>query len=134
MAALVPDPAAAAARLRELWMPAPLLVDAPGAPLDQPAAVIGIPDGNLALFRMPDDPARTRALWGQDFARPRLHAFALRVRDLAAAEHALAQEKVRVLRGSARDGELYTDPADTHGIPLLWTDRDVPGDLRGPLV
>ena len=37
------------------------------------------------------------------------------------------------LCGSAAAGELLTDPRDTHGIPLLWTDRDVPGDLRGAL-
>jgi catechol 2,3-dioxygenase-like lactoylglutathione lyase family enzyme len=132
-AALVADPAAAAARLRELWAPAPLLVDEPGAPPDRPAAVIGIPDGALALYRMPPSAAATRALWGCDIPRPRLHAIALRVRDLAAAARTLAEENVRVLRGSAASGELYTDPRDTHGIPLLWTDRDVPGDARGPL-
>lgn len=131
--AMVPDPSAAAARLRELWTPAPLLVDDPAAPPDRPAAVIGIPDGNLALYRMPETPERTRALWGIDSHRPRLHTIALRVRDLAATAKALSEARVRVLRGSVASGELVTDPADTHDIPFQWTDREVPGDLRGPL-
>ena len=45
----------------------------------------------------------------------------------------LAEENVRVLRGSVASGELVTDPRDTHGIPFLWTDRDTPGDMRGPV-
>jgi len=129
--AMVPDPAAAARRLRELFTPAPLLVDEPEAPPDRPAAVIGIPDGNVALYRIPEGPVRTRALWGIDTHRPRLHTIALRVGDLAATAKVLAEERIRVLRGSVAGGELVTDPADTHGIPLQWTDRDVPGDLRG---
>jgi len=132
-AALVADPEAAADRLRELWSPAPLLVERYDAPPDRPAAVLGIPDGALALYRQPASAEQTRALWGLDVHRPRLHAIALRVRDLAATAKVLADENVRVLRGSGTAGELFTDPRDTHGIPLLWTDRDVPGDLRGPL-
>jgi methylmalonyl-CoA/ethylmalonyl-CoA epimerase len=132
-AALVSDPAAAAARLRELWQPAPLLVEAHDAPPDRAAAVIGIPDGALALYRLPASAAEMRALWGLDVHKPRLHAIGLRVRDLAAVAKVLADEKVRVLRGSVADGEIVTDPRDTHGIPFVWTDRDVPGDLRGPL-
>jgi catechol 2,3-dioxygenase-like lactoylglutathione lyase family enzyme len=132
-AALVPDPAAAAARLRALWEPAPLLVEQYDAPPDRPAAVIGIPDGSIALYRMPASADETRASWGLDVHRPRLHAIALRVRDLSATAKVLAEERVGVLRGSVAAGELVTDPRDTHGISFLWTDRDVPGDLRGPL-
>jgi hypothetical protein len=132
-AAMVPDPAAAAKRLCALWTPAPLLLEHAGAPPDRPAAVIGIPDGCVALYRMPASATETRTLWGLDVHRPRLHAISLRVRDLAAAAKVLGEENVRVLRGSVAAGELVTDPRDTHGIPLLWTDRDVPGDLRGTL-
>jgi methylmalonyl-CoA/ethylmalonyl-CoA epimerase len=133
-AALVTDPAAAAARLCALWTPAPLLVEDFDAPPDRPAAVIGIPDGCLSLYRLPASAEQTRALWGLDVHRARLHAIALRVRDLAAAAKVLAEENVRVLRGGVAAGEIVTDPRDTYGIPFLWTDRDVPGDLRGALV
>src|SRR5262245_7409297 len=76
-AALVTDPAAAAARLRALWTPAPLLVEAYDAPPDRPAAVIGIPDGCVSLYRLPASAEQTRALWGLDVHKPRLHAIAL---------------------------------------------------------
>jgi hypothetical protein len=57
----------------------------------------------------------------------------LRVRDLGAAADTLEREGVRRLRGDPADGEILSHPADTWGIPIAWTDRDIPGDPRGPL-
>jgi hypothetical protein len=132
--ALVIDPKQALGRLQELW-PAPILLDRTGAGAEatEMAAALSVADGALALFRLPADAAQARALWGLGVHRPRLHHIALRARDLGAAEAVLRRERVRVLRGDARSGQIVTDPADTWGIPLVWTDRDLPGDPRGPL-
>jgi hypothetical protein len=132
--ALVADPKQALARLQELW-PAPVLADRTGSagPPTEPAAVLSVCDGALALYPLPREPEQTRALWGLEVHRPRLHLIGLRVRDLRTAAAALQREGVRLLRGDVASGELITDPADTWGIPLAWTDRDLPGDPRGPL-
>lgn len=131
--ALVADPAAALARFGQLWS-APILLQKLDAPPHEPAVVLGIPDGAFALYRLPPDAAQLESLWGPGVLRPRHHLMAMRVRDLAAAEDVFRREGVRILRGSAREGEIVTHPADTTGVPLAWTDRDVPGDARGPLV
>ena len=130
--ALVADPPAALARLRELW-PAPVLVERPDAEPERPAAALSIADGALQLYRLPPDPGTVERLWGPIPPRPRLHLMSLRVRDLPAAAGTLRREGVRVLRGDAASGEIVTHPDDTCGIGMSWTDRDVPGDPRGPL-
>lgn len=130
--ALVADPKAALHRLQELW-PAPVLWERAGADGTEPAAALSIADGALVLYGLPEDPGQTRELWGLDVHRPRLHVMALRVRDLRAAADTLEREGVRRLRGEPTDGEFLTHPADTCGIPIAWTDRDIPGDPRGPL-
>ena len=130
--ALVSDPAAALERLQELW-PAPVLSQRMDAAGSEPAAALSIADGVLALYRLPEEPEQTREIWGLDVHRPRLHVMALRVRDLRAAADTLEREGVRRLRGDPADGEFLTHPADTCGIPIAWTDRDIPGDPRGPL-
>ena len=130
--ALVANPTAALGRLQELW-PAPVLWENAGADGTAPTATLSIADGVLALYRLPEDPEETRELWGLDVNRPRLHVMALRVRDLRAAADTLEREGVRRLRGDPADGEFLTHPADTHGIPIAWTDRDISGDPRGPI-
>ena len=130
--ALVANPKAALGRLQELW-PAPVLWENAGADGTAPTATLSIADGALALYRLPEDPEETRELWGLDVNRPRLHVMALRVRDLRAAADTLEREGVRRLRGDPADGEFLTHPADTHGIPIAWTDRDISGDPRGPI-
>ena len=130
--ALVANPKAALGRLQELW-PAPVLWENAGADGTAPTATLSIADGALALYRLPEDPEETRELWGLDVNRPRLHVMALRVRDLRAAADTLEREGVRRLRGDPADGEFLTHPADTHGIPIAWTDRDISGDPRRPI-
>jgi catechol 2,3-dioxygenase-like lactoylglutathione lyase family enzyme len=130
--ALAADPRETLLRLRELW-PASVLLERPAADPATPAAALSVEDGVLALYPMPGDAAQMGRLWGLQVFKPRLHVIGLRVRDLAAAERCLRAESVRILRGSAAQGELVTHPDDTCGIPLAWTDRDLPGDPRGPL-
>ena len=130
--ALVADPAAALARLQELW-PAAVLSEEHETDPRRPAATLSLEDGVLALYPLPRDASALERLWGPGLFRPRLHLMALRVRDLEATGQTLEAEGIRVLRGDAAAGELITHPDDTHGIPLAWTDRDLPGDPRGPL-
>ena len=130
--ALVADPELALQRLQELW-PAPVLHRNDGAKTHEQSAVLSLEDGALALYAMPRDPEELQALWGVDVFHPRLHAIGLRVRDLAGAFKVFEREGVRVLRGSPQEGEFVTHPEDTWGLPLVWTDRDPPGDPRGPL-
>lgn len=130
--AWVDDPGPALARLRELW-PAPLLFEDPEAPPERPAAGLGLGDGVLALYRLPRTTEEMEALWSPHALRARMHLVSLRVRDLGRAAAVLRREGVRILRGSPERGPLVTHPDDTQGMLLEWTDRDLPGDPRGPL-
>jgi hypothetical protein len=130
--ALVEEPTAAAARLAELFG-APALFEKEGASGPVAAAGFSLGDGALLLYRLPASALEMESLWGPLPLRARVHLMALRVRDLEAAQRVFARERVRVLRGDARDGLLVTHPDDTHGIALAWTDRDLPQDPRGPL-
>jgi hypothetical protein len=93
---------------------------------------VGFVDASLVLYSMTDDEPAQR-LWGAIVNRPRLHMMALRVRDLEHAHRVLEKDGVHILWDRMDEGEFMTDPQDTHGIPLLWTDRDLPNDPRGPL-
>jgi hypothetical protein len=126
------DPRAAVARLREL-SPMPIAFENYDAPAGEPAAGLSVGDCVLALYRLPDSPEEEQRLWGTRVARPRFHLMSFRVRDLAAAAETFRREGVRVLRGSPAEGMLVTHPEDTQGLCLAWTDRDLPGDPRGPL-
>lgn len=130
--ALVEDPAEATARLAEIF-PEPALFAKQGASAATPAAGFSLGDGVLLLYQLPASEKEMARLWGSLPLRPRVHLMALRVPDLAEAERIFARERVRVLRGEARAGELVTHPDDTQGIALAWTDRDLPQDPRGPL-
>ncbi|MCH2172925.1 hypothetical protein MK489_19280 [Myxococcota bacterium] len=130
--ALVADPAQALERLGELW-PAPVAFTREGVSPDVAQAAVSVCDGLLALYPVPRDPAEMESLWGPSVLRPRLHLIGLRVRDLAGAADVLADEGVRIVRGDVASGEIVTHPEDTCGLALVWTDRDLPGDPRGPL-
>lgn len=130
--ALVADPSAALERLGELW-PAPVAFVREGTRPDVAHAALSVGDGLLALYPMPADPEEMQALWGPTVHRPRLHVIGLRVRDLPGAAAVLADEGVRIVRGDAAAGEIVTHPEDTCGLTFVWTDRDLPGDPRGPL-
>lgn len=129
---MVADPKAAVARLKELcdW---PILFERYDAPASQPAAAFSLGDGAMSLYRVPASPEEAAALWGTPVARPRFHHMAFRVRDLARTAAVFAEQRVRILRGSVADGEIVTHPEDTQGLCIVWTDRDIAGDPRGPL-
>jgi len=130
--ALVADPRKAVARLRELT-PMPIAFERYGAPAGEPAAGLSVGDCVLALYKVPATPEDEARLWGTRVARPRFHLMTFRVRDLAAARAAFTREKVRILREDAANGLFITHPEDTQGLCMAWTDRDYPGDPRGPL-
>jgi hypothetical protein len=130
--ALVRDTREAVARFKELC-DTPLLFERHDAPPDQPAAAFSLVDCVMTLYRLPDDAAEEMRLWGTRVGRPRFHLMGFRIRDLAAAGRVFEHEGVRILRGGAASGRIVTDPADTHGLCMAWSDRDVPGDPRGPL-
>ncbi|MBV9994295.1 MAG: hypothetical protein JO127_03685 [Caulobacteraceae bacterium] len=130
--ALVEDPKASVERLAAIFGVRPSFVRL-DAPDDQAVASLPLPDGFFNLYRLPADAETERRLWGSSAGRPRLHAAALRVRDLPGAARVFAREGVGVLRGDAASGEIVTSPKDTVGLTLAWTDRDPPDDPRGPL-
>jgi len=130
--ALVADPKAAVARLKELC-DMPLLFERYDAPAGQPAAAFSLTDGVMTLYRAPADADAAMRLWGTSVARPRFHLMAFRVRDLNQAAKVFAEQRVRILRGSVAEGEIVTHPEDTQGLCMAWTDRDFSGDPRGPL-
>ncbi|MGE0386051.1 MAG: VOC family protein [Gammaproteobacteria bacterium] len=129
---MVADPKAAVARIVELC-PMNVAFERYDAPAGAPAAALSLQDGLLTLYRAPADEAEALRLWGTRVAKPRFHHMAFRVRDLAAAQATFGREGVRILRGSAPEGEIVTHPDDTQGLCMVWTDRDLPGDPRGPL-
>jgi hypothetical protein len=131
--ALVPDPRAAAARLRQLCR-LDVLVDREAPSPTEPSVVLGLPDTCFALFALPSDEPTATAAWANPMLRPRCNAVALRVGDLSATMATLAEHGVRVVRGDPESGEVLTEPADTGEVPIVWTDRDLPNDPRGPLV
>ena len=128
--ALVADPARDVERLALLCGSPPIFLRA-DAPDDEPVSAISLKDGLFMIYRLPADQAVEQRLWGKALGRPRLHAMALRVRDLDRAAGVFAREHVGVLRRGA--GELVTEPADTLGLTMVWTDKDHPFDPRGPL-
>jgi hypothetical protein len=131
--ALVAEPETSIPRLASLFGVEPVFLRL-DAPDEAPLAALALPDGLFHLYRLPADLRTERALWGSAMGRPRTHAAGLRVRDLAATAEAFAREGVGVMRGTPAAGEIVTDPRDTAGLTFAWTDRDLEGDPRGPLV
>jgi hypothetical protein len=123
--ALVEDPRQVARRLAELAGTAVTFEDGAAGP-DRPAAGVALGDCTLALYALSAPGAAE--LWGRPYERPRTHLLALRVDDRHAAERALRELGVRVLRS---DGTLsVVDPADTGGVQVALTDTLLPGDPR----
>ena len=129
--ALVERPRDALARLRELC-PFDVLLEDASAGFGQMACAVSLVDSALALFAMPGDAAECERLWGLA-PRPRVHLMALRVRELEEVEAVLRRDGVGILRGRPADGEIVVDPDASHGILIAYTDRDLPGDPRGPV-
>ena len=127
---LVADPAAALARLQELW-PAAVLTWEPDTGPTRPAATLSVEDGMVALYHRPRDASELERLCGPGIFRPRLHLMALRVRDLEATAQTLEAEDIRGIRGDAASGELVTHLEDAHGTPVTWIGCDLPVDPRG---
>ena len=128
---LVTDAAGATDQLASLW-DAPLLFVDPDASVTVPYAAFSLRDAVYQLYQLPEE-GELAALWGVLPHHARAHVLALRVGDLDAAAAVLAAHDVRVTRRDESRREFLTDPRDTHGILLGWTDRDVEGDPRGPV-
>jgi hypothetical protein len=124
--AVVTDPAGAAARLGAvLDTPFTLLED--GA-ADQAHATVDLGDCVLALYPLLA-PEASVACWGAVHPRPRCLSLGLVARDLAGAVHALGDAGVAG-HHRAGDGAVVLDPATTASMPVVLTDRLLPGDPR----
>jgi hypothetical protein len=99
----------------------------PAAPTPQPAAGVSLGDCTLALFPM-TTAEETEHLWGSAYRRPRTHLLALRCSDVDVAAARLDEASVEVLRRD--EGSLVLSPAASGRVPLLITDRLLPGDPR----
>lgn len=99
-----------------------------GAPLGDPVVGLAASDCVLALHRLPGDEAET--LWGKPVGRSTLHALGLTVGDLAAADAALAEAGVGIVR--REPGSLVLDPRSTGDVPIVLVEELLPGDPRRP--
>jgi catechol 2,3-dioxygenase-like lactoylglutathione lyase family enzyme len=98
-----------------------------GAPAGQPAAGVSLGDCTLALYPM-TTVDESEQLWGSPYRRPRTHLLALRCPDVDVAANRLDDASVEVLRRD--DNSLVLSPAASGRVPLLVTDRLLPGDPR----
>ena len=121
--ARVADVDATARRLREV-------ADLPRLPVDQHSEVLSIGDNCLVLS--PDHPFDD-APGRYEVAPNRFTEVALRVTSLASARASLLEHRVLISWENPVTGEFRSDPATSGDVPLLWTDRDLVGDPRGPL-
>jgi hypothetical protein len=123
--ALVEQPRRVAHRLAELMGTDVTFEDVAAGP-DRPAAGVSLGDCTVALFAQ--SPPGTAGFWDRRYERPRTHLLGLQVDDRPAAEDALAELGVRIVRSDA----LLTviDPADTGGVQIALTDALLPGDPR----
>lgn len=104
------------------------LPDAPPETLGRVALSVG--DCVLLLTELSQVSGIAR-LQSPEFAKPRLHLLTLRVPALDTARQTLRRENIRIIHDAP--GLILTEPDDTAGQLLGWTDRDLPGDPRGPL-
>ena len=98
-----------------------------GASAGQPAAGVSLGDCTLALYPM-TTVDESEQLWGSQYRRPRTHLLALRCPDIEVAATRLDEASVEVLRRD--DSSLVLLPAASGRVPLLITDRLLPGDPR----
>lgn len=126
--AMVTDPAAAAARLADLFGHGVGFVDESVSP-GSPAAAVSLGDVQLALYPLPA-PEDSQRLWGWDYVRPQTCNLGVTVPDLADARRSLAAAGVAIHRDDATG--IVIAPSVTGGITLVVTDRLLPGDARDP--
>lgn len=124
--AVVRDPVATAHRIAEL-MATELTFVSEDAGFSLPTAGVSLADNTLALFALPDGEACQR-LWGTVHADPRSHCLGLQVPDLDDAAAALADCGIGLVRRDELG--LVLPPAATGMVPLVITDRLLPGDPR----
>ena len=98
-----------------------------GASAGQPAAGVSLGDCTLALYPM-TTVDESEQLWGSQYRRPRTHLLALRCPDIEVAATRLDEASVEVLRRD--DNSLVLLPTASGRVPLLITDRLLPGDPR----
>ena len=123
--ALVEEPRRVAHRLARLTETDVTFEDGAAGP-DRPMAGVSLGDCTLALYAL--SPSGAVDLWGRPYERARTHLLALRVDDRVAAERALGELGVRILRSDAMLSVV--DPADTGGVQIALTDALLPGDPR----
>jgi hypothetical protein len=125
--AVVETPVALADRLARL-LATEVTFRHPGAPPGEPAAGVSLGDCTLALYPLPPGEESER-LWGSAYRRPRTHLLALRCPDVEVAAARLVEASIDVLRRD--DGSLVLCPSASGQVPLLISDRLLPGDPRG---
>ncbi len=97
------------------------------APLGEPVVGLAVPeDCTIALYRLPG--GESRALWGQDHTRSRMHVLGLGVGSLDDAAKVLADVGIDTVRRT--DRAIVVDPAAIGKVPLVLVEELLPGDPR----
>jgi len=128
VSAVVQDPARDAERLAEVLDTDLVAYEHDGA-VDVPHRALDLGDCMLALYPIPPDAERSRAVWGGVYERPRCVALGLTVTDQGLAERALLDVGVGV-HHRAPDGRAVL--VDTLPFPVVLTDQLLAGDPRTP--
>lgn len=123
--ALVADPARSADQYCQL-LGTQVTFEQPGAGPGSPRIGVSLGDCTLALYAMA--PARSAALWGRSYQRPRTHLMALRVDDLGAARDALLAADIPLVR--ADESTIVLHPGVTGGVQTAILEQLLPGDPR----
>jgi methylmalonyl-CoA/ethylmalonyl-CoA epimerase len=126
VAALVREPASTASRLGRV-LDTRVITLGGDMPADCPQGLIDLGDCLLALYPLPE-PARSEAIWGAVYRRPRVIGLGLTVDDLARAEGALRGAGVMVRRRTMQ-GSLILEPGAVP-FPIVLSDSLLPGDPR----
>jgi len=124
--AVVTDPAAAAARLAELFATEVTFVDLDARP-GTPQAGVSMGDMTLALYPV-ESPADSTRLWAHVYERPQTSNLGIQVVDLEIARTALAAAGVGLVRDEP--DHLVVHPDETGGVILVVSDRLLPNDPR----
>lgn len=125
--AIVDDPVGAAKAIARL-MDTRVTFERPDAGPGAPHAGVDLVDCTLALFRR-NKPDVNEQQWGLPHGQPRAHCLALSVDSLELAAAELDRRNVAVVRTD--DVGLVISPAATGMVPIVLTDRLLPGDRRG---
>jgi catechol 2,3-dioxygenase-like lactoylglutathione lyase family enzyme len=123
--ALVEDPVRCADQYSRL-LGTQVTFEQPGAGPESPRIGVSLGDCTLALYALA--PAKSAALWGRAYERPRTHLMALRVDDLGAARDALLAAGIPIVR--ADDSAVVLDPGATGGVQTAIVEHLLPSDPR----